>query len=342
MRVAILGPIAWRVPPHHYGPWEQVVGTLADGLVKRGVEVTLFATGDSRTLAKLKWVVPRPLAEDPTLDPKVYEFLHLGYCFEQAAQFDIIHNHLNCYPLCFTPLVATPVVTTLHGSALLEPPTRVIYRRFKDLPYVSISQAERAGLPELNYAANIYNGLNLTDFTFNPQPGEYLLFLGRISPKKGTHLAIELARRLGERLVIAGYVPPDEEAYFEQQIKPQLGQKIEYIGPVGPVERDPLLGGAKALLHLITVPEPFGLVMAEAQACGTPVIGINAGSVAEVVADGVTGFVISDLEEAAVAVKKLDQIDRRACRERAEKYFSAEAMVEGYWEVYKKILRCIS
>lgn len=338
MRVGILGPIAWRTPPKHYGPWEQVVWTLAEGLVQRGVDVTLFATGDSITSARLRWVCPRPTSEDPTLDPKVYEFLHMGACLEEADSFDLIHNHFNCYPLCFSPLVKRPILTTLHGSALLEPNTRIIYRRFKHLPYVSISNAERAGLPELNYMATVYNGLNMDHFTFNPNPDDYLLFLGRISPKKGTHLAIKLARDTGHRLVIAGYVPPDEQSYFEEKIRPEIGGAIEYIGPVGPRERNEVLGKAKALLHLITVPEPFGLVMAEAQACGTPVIGLNLGSVAEVVANEVTGFVVGSLQEAADALGKLDLIDRSACRKRAETHFSASAMVEGYLEVYRRLL----
>jgi glycosyltransferase involved in cell wall biosynthesis len=339
MRVGIMGPITWRTPPRHYGPWEQVVATLAEGLVKKGVSVTVFATGDSELPCEVRWICPRPLGEDSSLNPKVYEFLHLGFCLAQAGEFDILHNHLNCYPLVFTPLIKTPVITTLHGSALLEPETRTIYRRFKHLPYVSISFAERQGLPELNYVANVYNGLNLDWFTFVDRPGEYLLFLGRISPKKGTHLAIELAQRTGLPLVIAGYIPPDEEEYFESRVRPHLdGKRIEYIGPVGPEQRNRVLGKALALLHLVTVPEPFGLVLAEAQACGTPVIGFGLGSVPEVVRHGETGFVVENLAEAEAAVAEVYRLDRRRCRQWVEENFSQEAMVNGYLAAYRKVL----
>lgn len=339
MRVGIMGPITWRTPPRHYGPWEQVVATLANGLARRGVEVTVFATGDSQLEAEVRWVCPRPLGESPDLNPKVYEFLHLGFCLEQAAEFDILHNHLNCYPLVFSPLVKTPIITTLHGSALLEPETRTIYRRFKHLPYVSISLAEREGLPELNYVANVYNGIELDWFTPVDEPGDYLLFLGRISPKKGTHLAIELARRTGLPLVIAGYIPPDEQDYFEAQVKPHLDERqISYIGPVGPEQRNRVLGGALALLHLVTVPEPFGLVLAEAQACGTPVIGFGKGSVPEVVRHGVTGFVVENLAQAEAAVAEVHRLDRRRCRQWVEENFSAEAMVNGYLAAYAAVL----
>jgi glycosyltransferase involved in cell wall biosynthesis len=316
-----------------------VVATLAEGLVKKGIEVTVFATGDSQLAAEVRWICPRPLGEDPSLNPKIYEFLHLGFCLEQAAEFDILHNHLNCYPLVFSPLIRTPIITTLHGSALLEPETRLIYRRYRHHPYVSISLAEREGLPELNYVANVYNGLDLTGFTPVEKPGEYLLFLGRISPKKGTHLAVELARRTGLPLVIAGYVPPDETDYFEQQIRPQLDDRqITYIGPVGPEQRNRVLGGALALLHLVTVPEPFGLVLAEAQACGTPVVGFGRGSVPEVVCHGVTGFVVNTLAEAEAAVAEVHRLDRRRCRRWVEENFSAEAMVQGYLAAYRAVL----
>lgn len=338
MRVAVLGPINWRTPPRHYGPWELVVYNLVEGLQKRGVEVTLFATGDSQVSCDLRWVCPRPLAEEPSLDYKVYEYLHVGHALERAREFDLIHNHLNCYPLCFSPLITTPIVTTLHGSAYLEPATHIIYRRFRQLPYVSISNAEREGLPELNYVATVYNGIDLNQFTFRDAPGRYLLFLGRISPKKGTHLAIEVARRTGHRLVIAGWVPPDEGPYFENVVKPRLGNGVEYIGPVEPGPRDRVLGNALALLHLPTVPEPFGLVLAEAQACGTPVIGFDRGSVREVVEDGVTGYVVKDLEEAVDAVSRLDTIRRQDCRRRAETHFSADKMVESYLGVYRLVL----
>ena len=341
MRIGLLGPITWRTPPRRYGPWEQVVASLAEGLVARGHEVVLLATGDSATSARLEWVCPRPLGEDPSLHPKVYEFLHIGRALELAAQgaFDVLHNHLNAYPLVFSPLLPVPVVTTLHGSALLEPAVRVIYRRFRHLPYVSISDAERSGLPELNYVATVYNGIDLRQFTFRAEPGAYLAFLGRMSTKKGAHLAIEVARRSGLPLKMAATIPPDERAYFEAVIKPQLdGRQVEYVGEVGPRERDALLGGALGLLHLCTVPEPFGLALVEAQACGTPVIGMKLGSVPEVVCHGRTGFVVDSLEQAVAAVRRLPELDRRACRQWVEQRFTVQQMVAGYEAVYRRAL----
>lgn len=338
MKVGILAPIAWRIPPKAYGPWEQVVASLAAGLVARGVDVTLFATSDAETPARLEAVVPNPLNENPDLDPKVWEWLHVGHALSHASGFDVLHNHLNCYPLAFSPLVDTPIVTTLHGSALLEPATREIYRRFRHLPYVSISDAERRGCPELNYVATVYNGVDLTRFPYSPTGGDHLVFLGRMSAKKGVHNAIEVARRSGRRLVIAAHIPPDERQFFEQVIEPLIdGRQVEFVGEVGPVDRAELLGGAAALLHLVTVPEPFGLVMVEAQACGTPVIGFGLGSVPEVVADGRTGFVVDSIEDAVEAVDRLDELDRRACRAWVEERFTVDRMVEGYLNVYRLV-----
>lgn len=340
MRIGILAPIAWRTPPRRYGPWEQVCANLAAGLVARGHEVILFATGDSHIPgARLSSVCPRPLGEDPSLPPRQYETLHMAHGLAEARRVDILHNHFNCFPLCFTPLIDTPVVTTLHGSALLEPDTRVIYRRFAHLPYVSISDAEREGCPELNYVATVYNGIELDQFTFQERPGDYLVFLGRASAKKGLHLAVEVALRAGVPLVIAAHIPPDEEEFFEKKVRPRIdGRRVRYVGEVGPAERNRLLGGALALLHLVTVPEPFGLVLAEAQACGTPVIGFGLGSVPEVVRHGDTGFVVADVEEAVQAVRQVRDIHRRRCREWVEERFTVDAMVDGYIRVYRRIL----
>lgn len=339
MRIGILAPITWRIPPRAYGPWEYVAGSLAAGLVARGVDVTLFATADSVTPARLEAVVPRPLGEDPTLDPKIWEWLHIGHALARADQFDLLHNHVNCYPLVFSPLVPTPILTTLHGSALLEPATREIYRRFDRLPYVSISDAERAGCPELDYVATVYNGIDLDQFPFSERGGDDLVFLGRMSPKKGAHLAIEVAVRTGRRLVMAAHIPPDEEEFFTQVIRPRIDDRsVCFVGEVGPEERARLLGSAAALLHLVTVPEPFGLVMVEAMACGTPVIGFGLGSVPEVVSHGETGFVVSDVEQAAAAVDRLDEISRAACRRRVEERFTVDRMVDGYLAVYRRLL----
>jgi len=338
MKIGILAPIAWHIPPRKYGPWEQVAGSLADGLASRGIDVTLFATAQAKTKARLEAIVPEPYLESGTWSPQVAESLHFSHCFEHAGEFDLIHNHVNCYPLAFAPFVRTPILTTLHGSALLEPPTHPLYLRFKHLPYVSISDAERLGLPELNYVATIYNGVDLARFTFHPGAGEYLVFLGRISPKKGTHLAIEIARRAGVRLKVAAYVPEDERGYFDAAVKPLLGGRIEFVGEVGPRERDELLGQALGLLHPTTVPEPFGLTLVEAQATGTPVIGFDNGSVPEVVRDGETGFVVQDVDQAVAAVGRLEEIDRRRCREWVEERFTLEKMVDGYIDAYRNVI----
>lgn len=341
LRIGILAPITWRVPPRRYGPWEHVAGLLAEGLVARGHDVTLFAAGTSETRARLETVCPRPTGEDPSLDPALYLPLHIANAFRRAGEFDLIHNHLNWLPLTYAELVRTPVVTTLHGAAMLEPLSRQAFLRFRDRPYVAISRAEIEAVPELNYAGLVPNGIDLREFPFRPEPDPdpYLLFLGRASPKKGLHLAIELARRAGWRLLIAAHVPPDEQEFFRTRVEPHLdGDRIRYVGEVGGEERARLLGGARALVHLCTVPEPFGLVLAEAQACGTPVIGMDLGSVAEVVAHGETGFVVRDLDEAVTALRRLGEIDRAACRRRAEAHYSAERMVEGYLEVYRRVL----
>jgi glycosyltransferase involved in cell wall biosynthesis len=336
-----LAPIAWRTPPRKYGPWEQVCANLADGLAERGHEVYLFATGDSLTRAKLEAVCPNPLGEHPERPSRPWELIHIGHALRRADQLelDLLHNHMNYLPLPFARLIRTPVVTTLHGAALLEADSREAYRQFADLPYISISYAERQGCPELRYIANVYNGIRLEQFDFVERPGEYLLFIGRICPEKGADLAVELALQTGLPLKIAGLVPEGEKEFFSAKIRPWIdGKRIEFVGEVGPGERNRLMGGALALLHLIRVPEPFGLVMAEAMACGTPVIGIGLGSVPEVVEHGKTGFVVGSLQEAAAQIKKLPDIRRQDCRIRVEKRFTLEQMVTGYEQAYRDLL----
>src|SRR5438105_5664901 len=275
LRVGVLAPVAWRVPPRHYGPWERVVSILTEGLVARGVDVTLFATADSITRARLAAVAPRGYAEDSSLDAKVYECLHIAAAFEQASRgaFDIIHNHFDFLPLTYSGLVSTPVVTTVHGfsSERIMP----VYRAYNSATYlVAISAADRRA--DLEYAATIHHGVPLDEFTFNPATGSYLLFFGRIHPDKGAHEAIELARQTGQKLILAGIVQDAE--YFRTAVEPFLdGRQIRYIGSVGPTQRDALLGGAMALLHLIQFDEPFGLSVIEAMATGTPLIAFRRG-----------------------------------------------------------------
>ena len=334
MRIAMLAPISWRVPPRHYGPWERVVSLLTEGLVERGVDVTLFATADSVTQAHLDAVCPRPLEEDPSLDPRVWEALHIANAFEKAGGFDLIHNHYDFMPLTYTGLVATPVVTTVHGfsSDRIKP----VYRRYAErVAYVSISEADRDS--DLRYVATVYHGIDLAEFTPRDQPGRGLVYLGRIHPDKGVAEAIAVAKSVGLPLVIAGIV--HDRDYFEREIAPQVdGDRVRYVGSLGPVDRDELLGSALAMLHLVEFAEPFGLSMIEAMACGTPVIARRRGSVSEVVDEGVTGFVVDDVAGAIEAVRRVGRLDRRAVRARAADRFSRDRMVDDYLRVYEGVL----
>lgn len=333
MRIGMLAPIAWRVPPRHYGPWERVVSLLTEGLVAQGVDVTLFATADSLTRAKLVAVCPRPYQEDPAIDAKVWECLHIAAAFERAGEFDLIHNHFDFLPLSYSRLVTTPLLTTIHGfsSERILP----VYQRYNDRSYyVAISEADRH--PQLRYIATVYHGIELAEFTFNPSPQDYLVCLSRIHPDKGIAEAIAVAKRTGHRLLIAGIIHDRE--YFEQVVRPQLNSQIVYLGAVGPAERNQLLGGARALLHLVNFAEPFGLSMIEAMACGTPVIAMRRGAIPEVVADGVSGFVVDSLEAAVAALARLEVLERRAVRRYAEARFSRERMVADYLKVYRAIL----
>lgn len=332
MRLGILGPISWRTPPRQYGAWETVVSNLTEGLVQRGFDVTLFSTEETVTAARLEAIMPRPYSEDPTLDPKVWEQLHIAHAMEHAGDFDLLHSHYDFMPLTYSRFIRTPLLTTIHGFSLDQ--FRLAYRVYRQTCFVSISDADRD--PFLPYVRTVYNGIRLEEFTYNASAGDYLAFVGRIHPEKGVHLAIELARRTGRRLAIAGIIQDQE--YFEHAVKPRLGAGVEFVGAVGPPERDALLRSAAASLHLTTIPERFGLAMAESMATGTPVIGLDRGSVREVVAHGVTGFVCDSLEAAIDSANRIGEIDRAACRERVERLFSVDAMVDGYLEAYRAIL----
>ena len=334
MRVGIIAPISWRVPPRHYGPWERVVSILTEGLVRRGIDVTLFATADSVTSARLVAVAPAGYSEDPSIDVKVYEGLHIAAAFERADEFDLLHNHFDFLPLTYSRLVRTPVVTTIHGfsSERIVP----VYRAYNDVGhYVSISNADRH--PGLAYVTTVYHGIPLEEFTFRRDPGDYLLFFGRIHPEKGAREAVELARRSGMRLVMAGIV--QDEVYFREVVAPLIdGHQVRYVGSVGPEQRDALLGGAFALLHLISFEEPFGLSVVEAMATGTPVIAFPRGSMPEIVVDEATGFLVDSIEAAEDALRRVPSLDRLACRMHVETRFSAERMVDDYISVYRKVL----
>ena len=337
MKIGMLAPISWRVPPRHYGPWERVVSLLTEGLVARGLEVTLFATADSLTEARLVAICPRPYSEDSSLDPKVWECLHIAAVFERAAEFDLIHNHFDFLPLAWSGLVQTPVLTTIHGfsSEKILP----VYQRYNNSAhYVAISNADRH--PSLDYAATVYHGIPLEEFTLKTDPDDYLLFFGRIHPDKGVVEAIEVSRRAGRRLIIAGII--QDQQYFDSQVAPLLdGSKINYIGSVGPAQRDELLGKAYALLHLINFAEPFGLSMIEAMACGVPVIAFPRGSIPEIIRHGQTGFIVNDLDEAVAVVQQAGQLDRASIRRHVAENFSRERMVDAYIQVYQEVLQLV-
>lgn len=329
----MLAPIAWRVPPRHYGPWERVTSLLTEALVELGVEVTLFATADSITTAKLAAVCPRPYEEDREIDAKVWEGMHIASVFERAAEFDLIHNHFDFLPLTFSGLVDTPVVTTIHGfsSERILP----VFQKYNARSnYVAISEADRH--PSLKYAATIHHGIDLEAFPAGPG-GDYLIYFGRIHPHKGTEEAVELARRTGRRLIMAGIV--QDQGYYESKILPHLRDgQVEYVGSVGPARRAELLGGALALVHLINFEEPFGLSVVEAMACGTPTIATPRGSMPEILHDGRTGLLVSSLEEAVERFPEVPALNRQVIREEARQRFSAQRMAKQYLELYERIL----
>ncbi len=331
-RIAVLSPIAWRTPPRHYGAWETVASNITEGLVARGWDVTLFASGDSLTRGHLHAVVNTGYEEDSSVDPKVAEYLHLSEVFERAAGFDLIHSHCDFMALAFSRLVKTPVVTTIHGFS--SPRIMPVYQKYRDGYFVSISDSDRA--PGLNYLATVHNGIDLSLYPFQDAGGDELVFLGRIHPDKGVHLAIEVARLSGQPLVIAGII--QDKVYFREQVEPYLdGQQIRYIGPLDVSGKNALFARARALLHLNTIPERFGLVLVEAGAAGVPVIAMDLGSCREVIDDGRTGFLVRNSAEAVHALKRVPEINRGACRDRVRQHFSIDVMVRGYERVYSKI-----
>ena len=331
-RIAVLSPVAWRTPPRRYGAWETVASNITEGLVARGWDVTLFATGDSVTRASLHAVVERGYEEDSTVDPKVAEYLHISEVFERAAEFDLIHSHYDFMALTYTRLISTPVLTTIHGFS--SPQIMQVYQKYRDGYFVSISDSDRA--PGLNYLATVYNGIDLTLYPLQPAFGDDLIFLGRIHPDKGVHLAIEVARQSGWPLLIAGII--QDKTYFEEQVEPHLDDRqIRYIGPVDVPGKNELFAHARALLHLNTIPERFGLVLAEANAAGVPVIAMDLGSCREVIKDRRTGFLVNTVNEAVQALQRLHEIDGTVCREHVQKWFSLDSMVGAYESVYHKI-----
>ncbi len=338
MRIGIIASVAWRIPPRQYGGWENVAHLLAEGLVRRGHEVTLFATADSITSARLSSAVPRPLEEDRSLPSRVYETLNIVNAYEHARELDLLHNNAGVYGTVLSRLSPVPVLTTLHGSAA-EPDSRIIYDRYRDQPYVSITHAERELFPELNYVATVYNGIASDSFPEPCEPDDYMLFLGRLSPDKGVHLAVEVAKLTGRPLILSGIVPDENREYFQTRVLPHLdGRRIRFVGPSDPARRNALMRRAHAFLHLVTYHEAFGLTMVEAMACGAPVVATRRGSVPELVRDRETGFIVDTPEQAAAAVERSGSIDRGECTRWAREEFSAEKMVCGYERVYEALL----
>jgi glycosyltransferase involved in cell wall biosynthesis len=338
MRIAMLSPIAWRTPPRHYGPWENVASLLTEGLVSRGHDVTLFATADSQTSGRLHAVCPRGYEEDRDLIPKVWECLHISELFEDADGYDIIHNHFDYLPLTYTGLTTTPVVTTIHGFS--SPGILPVYKKYNGrVFYVSISDADRSS--DLDYIATVYHGIDMRQFDFQPDPDDKLLFFGRIHHDKGARQAIEIARACGKTLVMAGII--QDQAYFDRYIAPHVdNDKVFFIGSVGPDARNRLLGKALALLHPIQFDEPFGLSVIESMACGTPVIAFDRGSMPELIENGRTGFLVNTMEAAVEAVAQINAIDRATCRRHVERHFTVERMVHDYIGAYETILGGIS
>ena len=338
MRIAQVTPLVESVPPKHYGGTERIVAYLTEELVRLGHKVTLFASGDSITSAELVPVCRRSFRQNKrATDYLSREVLLMDHVMQRAGEFDVIHFHTGCLHYLISRHLKVPYVTTLHGR-LDTPELLRLYERFRDMPMISISNAQRAPWPCANWQATIYHGLPQDLFRFHPEPGGYLAFLGRASPEKRVDRAIEIAKRVGVPLKIAAKIDPADRRYFKREIEPLLNDPhIEWLGEISDKDKDEFLGNAYALLFPIDWPEPFGLVMIEAMACGTPVVAYACGSVPEVMDDGVTGFVVNDIEKAVEATRRVCDLSRAKCREAFEKRFTASRMANDYINVYTRL-----
>ncbi len=336
MRIAQVAPLYESVPPKLYGGTERIVSYLTEELVRRGHDVTLYAAGDSQTRARLVPGSPSALRLSG-LTPEVYHILMLEDVFRDAGQYDIVHFHVDFLHFPLSSRNTIPQVTTMHGR--LDLPDLVpLFKRFSEMPLVSISDSQRRPLPWANWVGTVYHGLPADLYRASEEPGEYLAFLGRISPEKRPDRAIEIAKRTGIPLKIAAKVDKVDREYFEREIEPLLDTSlIEFIGEIGEHEKNEFIGGALAMLFPIDWPEPFGLVMIESFACGTPVVAFRCGSVPEVMRDGVSGFVVESIDEAVDAVHRIDSLDRRVCRAYFDERFTVERMAEDYLEVYEAL-----
>jgi len=339
MRIAQVAPLYESVPPKCYGGTERIVSGVTEELVRRGHEVVLFASGDSTTAAKLIACCPQGLRLDRGVQNHMaYTVIELGKVADRAGEFDLIHSHIDYFGFPLSRLTQTPVITTLHGRLDL-PELQDVYAEFPEVPLVSISEAQRHPLPHATWLSTVYNGIDLRHFTFGEHPGNYLAFLGRISPEKCADRAIEIARAVGMPLRIAAKVDPVDEEYFTEKIQPLLRDpRVEFVGEIDEAQKDEFLGNAFAYLFPINWPEPFGITMIEAMACGTPVIAMSHGSVPEVVVDGRTGFICRSMTEMIASVQQVGRLDRRACRAHVAERFSVERMVDGYEAAYRRVL----
>ena len=359
LRIAMLAPISWPVPPDGYGPWEKVVWNLTEELVHRGHAVTLFAAAGSQTSAQLVETVPHPLSHWPEdelgtpqqfdlpsgllvgpPDFRVLEQLHIATCMEAARSggFDVVHSHLHVHALVFSRLIPCPLVSSLHGAAWVKA-LHGVFDRYRDQPFVSLSQAERQLKPDLNYVGTVHNGISLAQFPLCTQKDDYLLFAGRLSPEKGPDRAIEIARLAGRPLRLAGLIEPQHQAFYDDKVKPHLDDaNVTYLGCLSQTELAKQYQRAAAVLFPISWCEPCSWVGIEAQASGTPIIGTRYGYLPELVREGETGFLVDTLQEAAAAVEQVGEIDPQACRANVQARFSAEVMAAGYEQVYRKVI----
>ena len=339
MKIAQVAPLYESVPPKYYGGTERVVSYLTEELVRQGHEVTLFASGDSVTAAELVPACPRALRLDPAcVDQLAPHLVMLEHVIRAADRFDIVHFHIDYIHFPLSSRVGITQLTTLHGR-LNIPELPRLYEAFPDMPVVSISDAQRRPLPNANWQATVYHGLPPDPVGFRKRPGDYLAFLGRISPEKRVDRAIEIARRAGMKLRIAAKVDKSDTDYFRTEIEPLFRDPlVEFVGEIGEREKPDFLGSARALLFPIDWPEPFGLVMIEAMRCGTPVVAWDCGSVPEVIDEGTTGFVVDNIDDAVRAVKRAGELDRRLCRKAFETRFSAERMADDYLAVYRRLI----
>jgi glycosyltransferase involved in cell wall biosynthesis len=339
MKIAQVAPLYESVPPKYYGGTERVVSYLTEELVRQGHDVTLFASGDSETKARLIAAYRSSLRLDKRCQNQMaHHFVMLERLFQRAAEFDIVHFHIDYlhFPLSRRELITH--VTTLHGR--LDIPDLVpLYQEFQDMPVISISNGQREPLPWANWQATVYHGLPVDMYRFREKPGNYLAFLGRVSPEKRVDRAIEIARRVGMPLKIAAKVDPVDRDYFESVISPLLSNSpVEFVGEISDGEKDEFLGNAYALLFPIDWPEPFGLVMIEAMACGTPVIAYRGGAVPEIMEQGHTGFIVHGLENAVDAVQHIAQLSRKRCREVFEQRFTATRMAHDYVQQFERLI----